>query len=431
MKIRMLTNASCWFAIALAVGGCGASVAGDDGDVTKIGQTLCDENSELPRGYDPDTATLVGRAVLPADTFAPGPPCGAFSDPNNGRTPPYPSQVVLGISSMLRGEDGSFWAMPDNGFGSKGNSVDFLLRLYRFTPNWETGRGGGGTIDVGRFLSLRDPDHKIPFAIVNDASNERLLTGGDFDVESVTRGHDGSLWIGDEFGPFLLHFDGTGKLLEAPIAHPSLKAPQNPFLAAGEQPNVRSSRGYEALAITPDGKFLYPAVEGSLVDDTDPLRRYILEFDVKRRRYTGRSLQYRTDGEDYRIGDMQSIDAERMILIEREDLEGPAAIFKRVYLVDRRKLDKDGFLVKRLVADLLNLKNPAHIGDHSPGGGFGLGDPFKFPLQSVETLLPLDDSRILVTQDNNYPDSNGRVAGTPDGTEMILIDFGKKHHSVR
>lgn len=316
--------------------------------------------------------------------------------------------------------------MPDNGFGSKGNSVDFLLRLYRFTPKWETARGGAGTIDVGRFLSLRDPDHKIPFAIVNDASRERLLTGGDFDVESVTRGRDGSLWVGDEFGPFLLHFDGTGKLLEAPIAHPTLKAPQNPFLSAGELPNVRSSRGYEALAGTPDGRFLYPAVEGSLVDDTDPLRRYILEFDVQRRSYTGKRLQYKTDGADYRIGDMQSIDAERMILIEREDLEGPAAVFKRVYLVDRRIQDQDGFLVKTLVADLLNLHNPAHIGENNPSGGFGLGDPFKFPLQSVETLLPLDDSRILVTQDNNFPDSNGRVAGTPDGTEMILIDFGKK-----
>ncbi len=30
--------------------------------------------------------------------------------------------------------------MPDNGFGAKGNSADFLLRLYRVRPRWETAR---------------------------------------------------------------------------------------------------------------------------------------------------------------------------------------------------------------------------------------------------------------------------------------------------
>lgn len=374
-----------------------------------------------PIGDDPNAATLVARATLPAYTLAPGPPSGAFSDANNGMTPPYPSQVVLGISSMLPAGDGSFWAMPDNGFGTKGNSVDFLLRLYRFTPHWEEAGGGAGTIDVGRFLSLRDPDHKIPFPIVNDKTSDRLLTGGDFDVEAVTRMPDGSMWVGDEFGPFLLHFDKTGKLLAPPVAHPALKGPSSPYMKPGETATVRGSRGFEALASSPGGRYLYPAVEGSLAAESDPFRRFIYEFDTQANAYTGRSWQYRTDGEDYRIADMQSLDANRAILIEREDDEGPAATFKRVYLIDRRKVDSQGFLVKTEVADLLNLRNPALIGSGTPG--YGVGDPFKFPLQSVEALLPLPGNRILVAQDNNFPDSTGRVPGKTDATEMIVIGF--------
>ncbi|MEV0421533.1 esterase-like activity of phytase family protein [Streptosporangium canum] len=376
--------------------------------------------AQSPAG-DPADATLLARATLPAYTPAPGPATGAFSDPNNGMVPPYPSQVVLGISSVLPAGNGSYWAMPDNGFGTKGNSVDFLLRLYHFTPRWETARGGAGTIDVGRFLSLRDPDHKIPFPIVNENTADRLLTGGDFDVEAVTRVPDGSMWIGDEFGPFLLHFDRTGKLLQAPVAHPALKAPQSPNLANGETPTVQGSRGYEALASSPDGRYLYPAVEGGLPGDDNRFRRQIHEFDTRANRYTGRTWQYRTDGEDYRIADMQSLDANRAVLIEREDDEGPAATFKRVYLIDRRHVDADGFLVKTEIADLLDLRNPALIGSHDPAGGYGLGNPFKFPLQSVEALLPLPGNRILVMQDNNFPDSTGRVPGKTDATEMIVI----------
>ncbi len=393
-------------------------LAGSGGSTSSDGST---DRAE-PR-YDPARATLLARAVLPALTLAPGPPTGAFSDPNNGQTPPYPSQVVLGISSALADEDGSYWAMPDNGFGTKANSVDFLLRLYHFTPNWETARGGPGTIKVGGFISLRDPDRRIGFPVVNGGTKERLLTGGDFDVESVTRVPDGSIWIGDEFGPFLLHFSRSGRLLEAPVTNPALQAPQNPFLAPGQNPTVQSSRGFEALASSPDGRYLYPAVEGPLLQDANRKRRFVYEFDTARRAYTGRSWQYLTDGDDYRIGDMQALDANRWVLIERDDAEGPAAAVKRLYVVDRRRVDADGFLVKTEVADLLELCNPALIGSRNPVGGFGLGDPFSFPLQSVESLLLLPDRRILVTQDNNFPDSNGRVTGVPDGTESIVIGF--------
>ena len=42
--------------------------------------------------------TLTGWAVLPADTFAPGPTSGQFSNPANGRTPPYLDQQPVQAS---------------------------------------------------------------------------------------------------------------------------------------------------------------------------------------------------------------------------------------------------------------------------------------------------------------------------------------------
>ena len=362
---------------------------------------------------------LEQRAVLSADFLAPGPPSGALASPANGRTGPFAGQVIPGFSGIVDLHDGTFLAMPDNGFGTKGNSADFLLRLYRVDPHWQTAKGGAGTIDVRSFISLRDPDRKIPFAIVNGQTPERLLTGGDFDIESVQRADDGTLWIGEEFGPFLLHVDATGKVLQAPVPFVGGKSPQNPTLAPGEAPRVRQSRGFEAMARR--GRFLYPIVEGSFIDDTNPRRRYIYEFDTKTSTYTGRTWQYRTDADPYVIGDATFIDEHRIVLIERDDFEGARAEQKKLYVIDLRKTDKDGFVIKRQSVDLLRIDNPDGIGTGRPVGAFGLGNPFAFALQSVETVALLDDGRVLMANDNNYPGSNGRVAGTPDDTEMIVF----------
>ena len=51
----------------------------------------------------PET-TLEGRAVLPADTFAPGPPSGSGLDADEvvgGREPPFEGQPVGGVSAVV------------------------------------------------------------------------------------------------------------------------------------------------------------------------------------------------------------------------------------------------------------------------------------------------------------------------------------------
>lgn len=376
---------------------------------------------------------LTGRATLSADHLAEGPPSGALASPANGRSGPFAGQVIPGFSGLVVNGDGTFLAMPDNGFGSKSNSADFLLRLYEITVDWDTGSAGAGAIDVGGHISLADPNHVLDFPIVNDATPERLLTGNDFDIESVNRAADGSLWIGEEFGPFLLHFAADGTLLDAPVSlpdfrgrnRPGLKSPGNPYLQAGETPLVRSSRGFEAVAASGDGRTLYPIVEGSLADDAQPRRRYIYEFDTRTKRYTGRTWQYETDRDANVIGDAFMSGRNEIVLIERDDFQGPASVTKRLYSIDLRRTDRDGYVEKSLVADLLRIANPAGIGTTLAPGAYGVGDPFAFAGQSVEVVQPLGDGRLVVGLDNNYPGGSSRYAGQPDDTELITIDFRK------
>jgi len=372
-----------------------------------------------PAAAQTPEAILEGRAVLPADTFGPGPPSGSGLDPDEivgGREVPFEGQPVGGVSAVLDVGGSEYLMMADNGFGTKGNSADFLLRLYRVRPDF-----GGGGIRVHSYIQLRDPDDRIPFEITNENTADRFLTGADLDIESVRQDFRGDLWFGDEFGPFLLHTDIYGRVLEAPIPLEGVRSPENPALGSGEEPNLPSSKGFEGMAVSPDGAFLYPMLEGALGADPEQRRRSLFEFDVASGRYTGARWEYRTESPENSIGDLVALGANRFLVIERNDEQGEAARFKKIFLVDLRRAGEDGFLFKEEIVDLLSIDDPARIFEPTREGDIGFGERFSFPFQTVESLLPLGDGSLLVINDNNFPLSASRNPARPDDTEAIIV----------
>jgi hypothetical protein len=357
-----------------------------------------------------DAPTLVGRALLP----------GELRETASQPAPaPFPAQPLGGFSALVDG-GGALWAMPDNGYGAKGNSQDFLLRVYLVDPEFETAEGGAGDVDVLGWVQLRDPDRRVPFPIVTEGTTTRLLTGSDFDLESFRVAEDGTLWFGEEFGPFLLHTDATGRVLEAPIALPGVESPDSPFLADGEEANLPRSGGFEGMALSADGETLYPTLEQAVVGDPQR-RRWIYEFDVDDRRYTGERWAYRTEQAEHVLGDLTALDRNRLLVVERDNQEGEEARFKRVYLVDLRRADRRGYLVKREVLDLLDIADPDLISLPGREGDLGIGPVFTFPYVTVESVLPLGGERLALVNDTNFG-STGRNPQLPDDSDFIVVE---------
>jgi hypothetical protein len=366
---------------------------------------------------------LIGRAVLPAEALAEGPPSGALVPSANGITFPRPSQPVEGFSAIVDGRrPGEILAMPDNGYGAKANSRDFLIRAYHVRPAYKTASGGSGVVHVGQFIEFRDPFGVIGFPIVNEGQPGRLLTGGDIDPESLQRGRNGDYWMGDEFGPWILHFDSKGRLLDPPFPMPDgLKSPNNPFLGgqAATQPN---SRGLEAMAISPNGKFLYAILEGATVADTDQLRRYIFEFSVEDEEFTGRRWQYHVENAAHLVADAAALSQHRLVLIERDAGRGVTALFRNVYVIDLRDVDAAGFVEKEAVVDLTKIRDPNLVSlPPIHPGDLGLGDPFWVMCESIEAIHPIGGDRIEVGCDNNLPNT-GRNPAIADDNEFIVVD---------
>lgn len=382
-------------------------------------------------GGKPLSGKLVGFASLPADTFADGPPAGEGISAN-GRTGPFAGQPVQGFSGVqfAPGVDGSFWFLSDNGFGAKNNSADYLLRIYQVRPDFKQPSGAGdASVEVQSFIQLSDPFHQVPFPIVNEGT--RLLTGADFDVESIAIDANGDIWLGEEFGPFILHFNTAGELLEAPIPTPDLegrrlsavnevRSPNNPYLTDPADANLGSSKGFEGMAFGPGRKLFYPLLEGTVAGDpAGSLRIYQFRAVAKIpgdpvasqfKRFVG---FYGLDDPSHAIGDFTPVNRNEFLIIERDGGQGATAQFKKIFKIDISKIDANGYVEKQELVDLLKIADPYDLN----GDGKTV---FDFPFVTIENVLVIDPLTILVANDNNYPFSLGRGPDI-DNNEIILV----------
>ena len=71
--------------------------------------------------------------------------------------------------------------------------------------------------------------------------------------------------------------------------------------------------------------------------------------------------------------------------------------------------------------DLLNVRDPNLISLPARPGDFGLGDPFQFPYQTVEAVLPIGGDDLAIVNDTNFG-STGRNPGLPDYSDFIVVD---------
>ncbi len=360
-------------------------------------------------------ATLTGFASLPADSFTTGPTSGQFIEAANGRRPPFiEQQPVQGFSALIKAENGSYSILSDNGFGARGNSSDYLLSIYHVVPDFRTSAGGTGSIRISKVVNLSDPGFFLPYPATR---TDRLLTGADLDPESFRRVADGSYWIGEEFNPSLLHFNADGEMLAPPFKLAGLNAVDNP---SGEPANLPRSRGFEGMAISPDGRWLYPMLEGALKDSGPGLNIYT--FNISENIFVNQSakepsFRYRLDEGATAIGDFTMFSNSAGLVLERDSGESKNALLKKVYRIDFDKLDEDGFLLKIPVADLLNIEDPHDLNQDGK-------TIFSFPFSTIEGLVILSPSTLGLVNDNNYPFAHARddSGSQPDNSEFILIE---------
>ncbi|MBN9457835.1 MAG: esterase-like activity of phytase family protein [Bosea sp.] len=425
--------------------------------------------AETPQKEFP--AKFLGQALLPAATIIPAPAdapadlrvSGKFVTPGKrveavgsvtgtsggrptGLSTPFAGQPVQGFSGIRSLGNGEFLVLTDNGFGAKANSPDAMLFFHRLRADFEK-----GVIERLSTTFLRDPDKKIPFRIVHEGTQQRYLTGADFDPESI-QPIGGKYWIGEEFGPYLIRVDADGKVeavFETQVDGKPARSPDHYAVTTPGAPeqsvvfNIRRSNGFEGMAQSPDGRFLYPLLEGPFWNaeartyeerDGKAVLR-ILEFDVANEKWTGRSWFFPLEQKGNAIGDFNMIDATTALVIERDNGEGTAdracpagqkgpdcfhdlARFKRIVKIEMTDANV-GKPVRRIgYVDLMKIADPD--GKAKQGSKDGV---FTFPFFTIENVDVVDRANgvIVVGNDNNLPFSSSRDPKKADDDELVLL----------
>jgi hypothetical protein len=374
-----------------------------------------------PPPQPPPPVELIGIIVMPSDTFRDGPPSGQFDAAGRrAAAPRFESQPVQGVSSIKPGPTaGTWWALSDNGFGSKWNSSDYRLCIYMFDVRPRTEAGTDSRNALQAVIELSDPAKFFPWRLTDENNPERLLTGADADPESLVTMSDDTFWIGDEFGPWLLHFSVDGELLAAPIELPDgAHSSDHPLvIARAEEPRIAHSRGFEAMDLAGDNKTLVTILEGPVAGDPGKALR-VQRYDTAAGKWLPFTLIYELDADTASVTDISRIDGNRFVVVERDEFEGDAAKAKRVYSIDLDKALPGKPLQKKLVIDLLSIGNSRGLAPVTPAGA-----PFRFPYLTTESIQVLDRKHVVIVNDNNYPASGGRGANVPDATEWIWLEL--------
>jgi hypothetical protein len=185
-----------------------------------------------------------------------------------------------------------WWALSDRGPG--GGLIDYATRLQRFTLRVDAVTGAISRFRIKETVIFRDPEGLLtpPTAAVSrpralNGFNPLLLNndvsalGRSFDPEGlVIDPRTGHFIVADEYGPSVYEFDRQGRLLhvfdipvelvpkkEGTVNYVAIRDdcvdPNPPCTLTGRQDN----RGFEGLAISPDGTKLYAVLQDPLVNE--------------------------------------------------------------------------------------------------------------------------------------------------------------------
>jgi glycerophosphoryl diester phosphodiesterase len=348
-------------------------------------------------------ATLVGRAILPAATLADGPKAGLKalvpSKVLNGVRVPFDSQPVGTVSGIIPGDYAGTWMfLSESTFDNKQNSDDYLLRIYTVEIDLRRANSGGGSVAVLDWMTLSDPGKKLSQPIKNSNTRDRALTGQDFDPRAFQRGKDGSFWVAEAYGPSLLHFNGSGQALEAPIA-----------LGAG---------ALQGIAITPNRATLIVGQRSA--GNANVILR---QFDVSKRTFGNDQITFTLDNPANSVGDLMLVSNTKLLVTEQDNQENKNAGFKKIFLVDFSNRP----VSKTLLVDLLNISDPSNISTsqvfQAAQNAFGLGSTFKFPYRDISAVYPLNAQTLMVVNNNRVPYGLGRSTSQADDTDYIAVQL--------
>jgi len=319
--------------------------------------------------FNPGQASLLGKLEIPGTATD-------LSGLNGKLNDGSPANLLGGIGSALAsgGKPGEFFVLPDRGPGD--GAANYPCRWHQVTLSLAPDGKPQFTLRKTTLLQDRNgqPFQGLAADLKNRMDPEGLRVGPWPACVPQRRNRVGpAFYISEEYEPKVALFQQDGTLaLDLPtpaklrVSQPNQDAEtelaQN---KKGRQPN----KGFEGLALDPEGRELWAATQGPLIQDKKAgggrwcrLVRYNLD--------SGRpdgEFVYPLESPTCGISEILWVGPGRLLVLERDSFSGREAKFKRIYLAKLGKAtdvsaleslaeirEPIQILEKKLVVDLLD-----------------------------------------------------------------------------
>jgi hypothetical protein len=315
----------------------------------------------------------------------------------------------LGSAIAYSGQGNRFIMASDR--GPADGAVSFQCRMHFVDIIVKSERRAEVKASLRDTVLLKDEEGRSFLGIASAFDPIRPATSLRLDPEGVRVGRDGSIFISDEYGPYVYQFAPNGKRLRSiripekfRIVHP--RAKEEDELKANKSGRV-PNKGMEGLALTPDGRKLVAALQAPLIQDGGRAGAncYLVEIDLA----TGASREFLYPLEKSGLGlsEILAVNDHEFLVIERDGKPGKQARDKKIVRIDvakatdisaRESLPTKGLpkgvvpVKKQLFLDLLDARH-------------GLAGPdFPGKLEGLAFGPDLADGRrlLIVTSDNDF-----------------------------
>lgn len=253
---------------------------------------------------------------------------------------------------------------PRNRLGSLGSGIAYTGKNDRYLMISDRGPKDGATDFPCRWHEVRivvttnpKPSVQIELhatTLLKDAKGQ-LISGSTkaidptkplrFDPEAIRLSPTGTIFLADEYGPHVREFDATGKQLreltipkQFHLLKPSAQFEEEmpPHNLVGRAPN----RGFEGLAISPDGKKLFALLQSPLIQDgafglkgvRTGLHCRLVEIDLATS--TTREYVVPMENPEAKLGEILAINDHEFLVLEGDSTLGKDAKLKTIVHID-------------------------------------------------------------------------------------------------
>jgi hypothetical protein len=250
--------------------------------------------------------------------------------------------------AFVQGNNRDFYLLTDRGPNVDGpNSLTKLFPAQSYAPRIYRAHIDGSQLRLDGFIDLKRPDGTtltgVPIPVgqcPGTVESAQTLAGAvippdpfGVDSEGLVAQQDGTFWVSDEYGPFIVHFSADGRELQRLSA------------CNGGLPAVyklrRPNRGMEGLTMTPDGQWLVGIMQAPLENPSSTGVRNVATATRILFRHTStgatREYLYLLDAPTTLNSEIMALSPTRFLVLERDDFfpaGSPAARVKKVYEID-------------------------------------------------------------------------------------------------